>query len=487
MPPRSPLHLFPFLFFISPAPVFASTCHNKKHPAEGCSSLKIPVGLCGRCHLGKLNHDGSFEQCDEAFDIDDDCVDALNEYVNLNECDWQRREALDFFTSDPSVVWAQHKLDFFLYAICEEGCDCIPQSGADINQPEYDVHRGNCPAHAYYDICKLFPNIKLIHLMGTENDTGGLPDACPLLKDWLNSPASNNWLQNPDVELTGELEYFLERLSDATEVATDPVVWEYCFDVESKAGRILPFSPLPTLDAPYLGCYQDVKTDRALGVKLSGSYTVGQCSAACQVQGHNYAARQWKGECWCGSNTDYVRHGTSQMCDCGGSNVGNEVFCAYGPLLGVEDNMAPVEATITAPDTTSMPAEATTMTAPGTSTVLDTTFTTEAMTTTAPGMTTTEVTTTTAPGTTSTSAVFLGCYKDANGNRALPISKGLSDNTVETCTAKCRLDNFSYAGLQWKGECWCGEDGYDKHGNTTGCDCDGPNYGFWMFCAYNVQ
>ena len=46
---------------------------------------------------------------------------------------------------------------------------------------------------------------------------------------------------------------------------------------------------------------------------------------------------------------------------------------------------------------------------------------------------------------------YLGCYVDSNPNRDLSgISETLNQNTVESCVALCRLNSFTYAGLQFK-------------------------------------
>lgn len=306
--------------------------------------------------MGDLTLDGDFVDCKESFHINPNCMGALKEYLDLNPCDQQRGNAFEAFTRDPSLDWAKFKLDFFLYAICENGCDCIPQIGADMHKPEIDLHRGNCPAHANADICKVFPNIKLIHLNGTENDSDTLPNVCPDLAEWKLSPASSGWPSKSYVEFSEEIEYFLERAVEATEVVSDRVVWDYCFDMETKQERILPLK------------------------------TLGEQSTT---------------------------------------------------------------------TTTAMPAPTTTTTMPETTPL----------------------------GESGKQSGFLGCYRDSE-DRALPVMKGRFNNTLETCTEKCHSANFAYAGLQWKGQCWCGNDEYDKHGEASGCICDGPNFGLWMFCAY---
>eukprot|EP00587_Corethron_hystrix_P005031 CAMPEP_0113301580 /NCGR_PEP_ID=MMETSP0010_2-20120614/2751_1 /TAXON_ID=216773 ORGANISM="Corethron hystrix, Strain 308" /NCGR_SAMPLE_ID=MMETSP0010_2 /ASSEMBLY_ACC=CAM_ASM_000155 /LENGTH=482 /DNA_ID=CAMNT_0000155229 /DNA_START=355 /DNA_END=1803 /DNA_ORIENTATION=- /assembly_acc=CAM_ASM_000155 len=81
---------------------------------------------------------------------------------------------------------------------------------------------------------------------------------------------------------------------------------------------------------------------------------------------------------------------------------------------------------------------------------------------------------------------YLGCYKD-RGNRALPTYMGNRKTTPE-CANLC--SGFTYFALQWKGECWCGNSGYDRYGTTGGCSCNaadtGGNVGGWKQCVYKV-
>ena len=67
----------------------------------------------------------------------------------------------------------------------------------------------------------------------------------------------------------------------------------------------------------------------------------------------------------------------------------------------------------------------------------------------------------------------LGCYTDSS-TRALPVFKGYTDDmTPQKCEALC--DGYYYAGVQWHGECWCGNTvGYQLRPDSE-CDtaCNG--------------
>jgi len=72
-----------------------------------------------------------------------------------------------------------------------------------------------------------------------------------------------------------------------------------------------------------------------------------------------------------------------------------------------------------------------------------------------------------------------GCFKDAHA-RDLPtlVGRGV---TTEECAARC--EGYSYFGLQYRRECWCGNS-FGKHGKATGCNCDGDMIGSLMNCVH---
>ena len=59
-----------------------------------------------------------------------------------------------------------------------------------------------------------------------------------------------------------------------------------------------------------------------------------------------------------------------------------------------------------------------------------------------------------------TSFDYVGCYIDPSApDRALAYDTQLSTSnmTVELCTASCKANGFIYAGLEYYGECFCGD------------------------------
>ena len=70
---------------------------------------------------------------------------------------------------------------------------------------------------------------------------------------------------------------------------------------------------------------------------------------------------------------------------------------------------------------------------------------------------------------------YLGCFIDAVGNRTLPhgVYENEKYNEPKKCIAECSSRGFAFAGLQFSLQCWCGGDGYDKHGAADG-QCNMP-------------
>ncbi|KAI4226415.1 MAG: hypothetical protein L6R36_003173 [Xanthoria steineri] len=55
--------------------------------------------------------------------------------------------------------------------------------------------------------------------------------------------------------------------------------------------------------------------------------------------------------------------------------------------------------------------------------------------------------------------LYAGCYTDTKSPRALafsPVGQNRQSMTVEKCAAVCKGNNFRYAGLEYYGECYCG-------------------------------
>lgn len=86
-----------------------------------------------------------------------------------------------------------------------------------------------------------------------------------------------------------------------------------------------------TYHSKYLGCYDDRQDDRAFPFQLpSKGYGTVDCERECTNRRYRYFGRQFKGQCFCGSDySQIVRHGTDTGCNCCAVNVGGGKQCVW--------------------------------------------------------------------------------------------------------------------------------------------------------------
>lgn len=223
----------------SPADANKNPCHpNKWANGEfGCEKVVIPAGLCNQCQLKAHQGNGNFQDCKSIYNLGTaGCKAQLNQYVNMNPCDKKRKNQMANFGAN------KVGLDYFVYSVCEQCCDCVP-FGATAGQYDsrkasgglFQANRGNCPAHAYYDICKVLPNVKYFSKPG-QGDQGGYQKACPALKQWFNSPASNNWLGST-TSISPTVSKFLGSVFWNSGCGQKSV-WQKCANLEQAQNRI---------------------------------------------------------------------------------------------------------------------------------------------------------------------------------------------------------------------------------------------------------
>ena len=147
---------------VGPAP-----CHrNKVAQGKGvkCEGVHLPPNLCQSCALKPVKPNGLFPNCQSIYrTTSPPCKAALRKYADQNPCDWKRKEQLHRFNR-----LDQEALDFFIYSLCEECCDCIKKGTKPFmfnvlakkhsaaKPTLYSPTRGNCPAHAYFDVSLSF-------------------------------------------------------------------------------------------------------------------------------------------------------------------------------------------------------------------------------------------------------------------------------------------------------------------------------------------
>lgn len=219
-------------------------CHEKRYLGENsnCETPVLPWKLCTECKLKETDPGGKFKDCKSIFDIQaPSCKYQLKKYAAMNPCDQLRgRQVADFDNNIES-------LDFFIYAICEECCDCV-SVGAEVSDYyplkranelfDYET-RANCATHVAVDVCKVFPKIKTavktVNDIPTPQQLANIPYICSPLQDWRNSRSS---LPEDQRELVPEFaQGFLKNFSKAARCWKQSL-WQDCVRLESDQNRI---------------------------------------------------------------------------------------------------------------------------------------------------------------------------------------------------------------------------------------------------------
>lgn len=219
-------------------------CHDNKS-ANGagvtCEKVRLPPKLCGACKLKPSGPGGNFVNCKAIYDLDSaECQKQLKNYARLNShCDPVRAKQVKNFKN----VANKQGLDYFVYSVCEECCDCIPRGSklAQFAQRKKDnklfsSSRGNCPAHAVYDICQIWPKVKFVAGKNTK-DQFWRPEICPLLREWLNSPQSSNWFSASFVPMNPRIKEFLNIFGNVARCRSRDT-WERCHGLEDAQKRL---------------------------------------------------------------------------------------------------------------------------------------------------------------------------------------------------------------------------------------------------------
>jgi hypothetical protein len=87
----------------------------------------------------------------------------------------------------------------------------------------------------------------------------------------------------------------------------------------------------------------------------------------------------------------------------------------------------------------------------------------------------------------SSEPAFVGCFKDSR-KRDLPArKKNFKAGNREQCFQQCSEAGYQYAGLQWTGQCYCGNS-YGQYGEGDKCDCErgSKKFGNWQQCIYDL-
>lgn len=226
-------------------------CHPSKASPNTdvkCTRVSLPPDLCSSCKLRPTNPNGEFVDCANIYDVTSlQCHSALRRYTSLNTCDHVRKFAVESYLDDFDDNSAREVIDYFLYSVCENCCDCLPMgrirsdyaalllTHTTSNPTLWKENRGNCPAHAVYDVCQVLPNVGYFSNEGDPNET--VPPACPQLNEWLRSPAASGWQTNPESEITNGTRDFLRGLLQASR-CSEELIWTRCYDMEESQDHL---------------------------------------------------------------------------------------------------------------------------------------------------------------------------------------------------------------------------------------------------------
>ncbi|CZR53720.1 related to glyoxal oxidase precursor [Phialocephala subalpina] len=199
----------------------------------------------------------------------------------------------------------------------------------------------------------------------------------------------------------------------------------------------------------YVGCYVDQVGARTLTVNPgttggTAALTVELCTSTCQGLGYVFAGMEYAGECYCGNS---FANGGGPASDgevgCNMACNGNATeICGGSYRLSVWDYNDAIATVSSSATTASSTASSTSSSASATSTL---------------------------GGWTS-----LGCYNDTVGVRTLSTeiySIPGASMTVELCLAACAAASFTYAGLEYAGECYC-DTKIENYGAPASDGCD---------------
>lgn len=222
---------------------------NPCHPRKGalgrgvtCEKVVMPNWLCSACTLRPFRSNGHFEDCANIYDLDSSsCQNQLKQYARKNkDCDPVRYKQVQDFNNTANRMG----LDYFVYSICEQCCDCVP-FGAKRSQYKarlesntlLNAARGNCPAHAFYDICKVWPKVRYVSSISDSDNPKWMKTICPELTKWIKRPENVKWLPQSDVVIAPPIKNFFRRFFRVAKCGKRNI-WKRCVDLEGAQKRL---------------------------------------------------------------------------------------------------------------------------------------------------------------------------------------------------------------------------------------------------------
>ncbi|TID00360.1 putative fungistatic metabolite [Colletotrichum higginsianum] len=202
----------------------------------------------------------------------------------------------------------------------------------------------------------------------------------------------------------------------------------FSFECTAVAEQAPPLLPDGQGKYRYIGCYRENNPGRQLTNQLYGNpnNTNAMCIAACAEKGYVFCATQYHTECWGGPRIP-VEKVDSRNCqfDCGGDL--NQVCGGngFGETEGLGAFLSVFADSVQWDGNTTTPAPSPDPAGPEVN----------------PGV---------------GQYVSQGCYTEPADERALTYLIPTEEKTVASCIEGCAASQYTYAGLEYGGECWCG-------------------------------
>ena len=195
------------------------------------------------------------------------------------------------------------------------------------------------------------------------------------------------------------------------------------FFCKAVAEQAPPLLPNGQGQFKYAGCWKDNTPDRQLSNQLFGddNLLIPQCIKACADQGYVFCGMQYHRECWGGNQIPTVLANDS---DCNFGCAGNlKQMCGGNGDDGVGTYISLFGDSLKWDGNTTRPPVVGPFVNPG------------------------------VDGFTS-----IGCYTEATDGRALSSGAQTDKKTVKNCVDACKANSYTYAGVEYGGECWCGNE-----------------------------
>ncbi|TCD61199.1 hypothetical protein EIP91_008787 [Steccherinum ochraceum] len=314
------------------------------------------------------------------------------------------------------------------------------------------------------------------------NAAGNVAD-CPALAAVMDSNAASACRFNGQI--------VDEPVGDKTPLTALPgcnPVWEGTGPKPTCDGTSAP-PPMSGTQEPLLagwsniGCIAEGTSGRALTgastVDATGM-TVNKCAAFCAGKGFTYAGIEWSQECYCGNSlVNGASKNTVADEQCSNACAGNQfetcggpqrLTLIYNPTPGQAPPASASSSTSSSSASPSSPAK-TSSTTTSSPTTLVIPPSSVASSTPVSSVTPAKPTSTTpaAPSSTPSSSpsapgtwVADGCVKDTASRTLQGFSTSSDSMTIATCQSTCDSKGFTYAGLEFGKECYCGNELVDR-------------------------